>query len=451
MTGFGFDIDGRDAPAYEPHSFSVDSLIAAAGGAPLPGRLGVLQAVVGIWTTERHGHPALGVAQNLLLTAGVIRSYQQSQKGKIATVDPLDAYCNTHALTEIAALEYMDHLVWSTFMGRKLPYVDIELGDHGCIRRFNNGACFRWYLKSRIKDAETGSEGRFGATLLAHKSQHATLVKVLVDLLWADATHGIELVVAGSHYGATSFAMRPLDAPGAYIDSPVQGHAQILARTAHRCRQFRCHDMTRGILFYGAPGVGKSSLARALAVEIGDGRVLRLDPKVLADLSRSVVVSMVELLQPSVLLLDDMDRCGDATDGLLARLESKHVPVTVGTVNTVDALDPALLRPGRFDEVIEVPKPDLSWSASILDFYCEQMKVALTEEQKVLVEGLAPAEIRELVSVASVVGTDGWDVEVDRVRLQSLLYDREAVAEFLARRRTGVPTGNKVAPPGVRS
>lgn len=452
MTGFGFEIDGGlgPTPAGEK-SFSIDHLISAAGGAPLPGKLGVVQAVVGIWTTERHGHPALGAVQNLLLTAGVLRAYKRSEEGSIAVEDPVDAYYRTHGLTEIDALEQLDHLVWSTFMSRKVPYVDIEVGDQGCYRKFDNGAYFRWYTKARMKDAEQAGY-RFGATLLAHPSNHDRLQKAVVDLLWLESQHGIELVVTGNRYGSSSFAMLPLTAPGAYIDSPLQhGHTQILAEMANRCRKFRSHNLSRGILFHGVPGVGKSSLARALAVLIGDGRVLRLDPKVLADLSNDVIAAMVELLQPTVLLLDDMDRSGHAADGLLARLESKRVPVVVGTVNVVTELDPALLRPGRFDEVVEIPKPDREWSGAILDFYCAQLGVTLEAEQKDMVEGLAPAEILELVRVASIVGVESWAIEVDRVRMQSLLYDREAVAEFLARRRSGVPTGNKAAPPSLRS
>ncbi|MFX0009722.1 MAG: proteasome-activating nucleotidase [Candidatus Hermodarchaeota archaeon] len=141
-------------------------------------------------------------------------------------------------------------------------------------------------------------------------------------------------------------------------------------------------DPPKGVLFYGLPGTGKTLLAKAVASETNATfiRIIaaELVQKFIGEGARYVreIFKLAKDKAPSIIFIDELDAIGamrmeDATSGdrevnrtlmqLLSELdgfdERKNVKF-IGATNRADILDPALLRAGRFDRLIEFPLPN---------------------------------------------------------------------------------------------
>jgi transitional endoplasmic reticulum ATPase len=139
---------------------------------------------------------------------------------------------------------------------------------------------------------------------------------------------------------------------------------------------------TKGILLYGPPGTGKTLLAKALATESGVNFISVKGPALLSKWVGESEKGMREIFKkakaaaPSILFFDEIDsvalhRHGGGSDsGVMERLMSQFLTeldgiedlkgvLVLAATNRKDLIDPALLRPGRFDHVIELTLPDL--------------------------------------------------------------------------------------------
>ena len=138
---------------------------------------------------------------------------------------------------------------------------------------------------------------------------------------------------------------------------------------------------SRGLLLTGAPGVGKTSVIRALSGDLaGRMTVIVADSDVVTDHIRELYDDL-ELLGPTMVVLEDIDlitgrrRGGEVsaplTDFLntLDGVRSRQDVLTVATTNDPEALDPAAIRPGRIDTVLEIPKPDREARTRLLNLY----------------------------------------------------------------------------------
>ncbi len=153
----------------------------------------------------------------------------------------------------------------------------------------------------------------------------------------------------------------------------------------------------KGILLYGPPGTGKTLIAKAVAHE-AKATFIRMSGSELvhkyigegAQLVRELF-SLAREKAPSIVFIDEIDAVGstrtnDGTSGsaevqrtlmqLLAEMDGFNnrgdVRIMAAT-NRVDMLDPALLRPGRFDRVIEIPLPDKAGRKAILGIHSRKM------------------------------------------------------------------------------
>ncbi|MCS7111019.1 MAG: proteasome-activating nucleotidase [Ignisphaera sp.] len=184
----------------------------------------------------------------------------------------------------------------------------------------------------------------------------------------------------------------------------------------------------KGILLHGPPGCGKTLLAKAVAHEVNATfiRIVasELAQKFIGEGARIVkeVFSSARRKAPSIILIDEIDaiaskRLDIGTSGereihrtltqLLAELDGfdplDNVKV-IATTNRIDVLDPAILRPGRFDRIIEIPLPGLRGRYEIFKIHTRRMPLSsdvdLVELSK-LTEGATGADIRALCTEAA--------------------------------------------------
>jgi proteasome regulatory subunit len=155
----------------------------------------------------------------------------------------------------------------------------------------------------------------------------------------------------------------------------------------------------KGILLYGAPGTGKTLIAKAVAHE-AKATFIRMSGSELVHKFIGEGAGLVrELFQlareraPAIVFIDEIDSVGsmrtnDGTSGsaevqrtlmqLLAEMDGfdnrGDVRIMAAT-NRADMLDPALLRPGRFDRLIEIPLPDKVSRLQILKIHSRKMHI----------------------------------------------------------------------------
>jgi AAA+ superfamily predicted ATPase len=116
----------------------------------------------------------------------------------------------------------------------------------------------------------------------------------------------------------------------------------------------RCIDanVSRSVMLYGPPGTGKSTMARTIVTEL-KMRSFRIRVEDVAGLESSTLFEAISIFEPDAIILDDFDRA-HAQAQLLETLEffQRHVKLVIATVNDRNSLDEAILRPGRFDELL---------------------------------------------------------------------------------------------------
>jgi len=162
-------------------------------------------------------------------------------------------------------------------------------------------------------------------------------------------------------------------------------------------------DPPKGVLLHGPPGTGKTLLAKAVAHETNAHfmRVVgsELVQKYIGEGARLVreLFDLAKKKAPTIIFIDEIDAVGASrteanTSGdrevqrtlmqLLAGMdgfENRGDVKIIGATNRIDILDRALLRPGRFDRIIEIPLPDETGRLSILNVHCR----ALTMDENV--------------------------------------------------------------------
>lgn len=184
----------------------------------------------------------------------------------------------------------------------------------------------------------------------------------------------------------------------------------------------------KGVLLYGPPGCGKTLLAKAVARE-SNATFIRivaseLAQKFIGEGARMVkeVFALARRKAPSIVFIDEIDaiaakRLEVGTSGereihrtltqLLAELDGfdplDNVKVIAST-NRLDVLDPAILRPGRFDKVIEIPLPNLRGRYEIFKVHTRKMPLSddvdLVKLAKIT-EGATGADIKAVCTEAA--------------------------------------------------
>jgi ATP-dependent Zn protease len=110
----------------------------------------------------------------------------------------------------------------------------------------------------------------------------------------------------------------------------------------------------------------------------------------------------------------------------------------IGATNHEDALDPAAVRPGRFDKKIHVPLPDINGRTDIFEFYLNQIKRTDDIEPKKLAQmtpGFSGAEIENLVNTAI---TEAVHRGKDRADLSDFEYARDRIMMGIERKKLSI-------------
>jgi hypothetical protein len=112
------------------------------------------------------------------------------------------------------------------------------------------------------------------------------------------------------------------------------------------------NNISRSLMLYGLPGTGKTTLSNTIMDHFGF-RTLKLHPNDAIKLP--YFLEIIDILKIEALILDDFDQI-EMNDKLLEFLETVNtkLKLVIGIANILDGFDPAVLRPGRFDEIIKI-------------------------------------------------------------------------------------------------
>ena len=195
---------------------------------------------------------------------------------------------------------------------------------------------------------------------------------------------------------------------GGYTKVKAKLKSEILDTLSKRDRATDAEEVARleeliprGMIFWGPPGTGKTYFAKAIAASIGAAITIVSGPELK---SKWVGESEENLRQifhkarqsaPSIIVFDEIDSFATArgtytgsgvehsmVNQLLTEMDGFHkdeLVFVVGTTNFVESLDPALLRPGRFEFHIHIPYPDDDDRRAIFEIYNKKMKLQFTD------------------------------------------------------------------------
>ncbi|HPC73681.1 MAG TPA: ATP-dependent zinc metalloprotease FtsH [Syntrophales bacterium] len=214
----------------------------------------------------------------------------------------------------------------------------------------------------------------------------------------------------------------------------------------------------KGVLLVGPPGTGKTLLARAIAGEAGVP-FFSISGSDFVEMFVGVGASRVRDLftqgkkhAPCIIFIDEIDAVGrhrgaglggghDEREQTLNQLlvemdgfESSEGVILVSATNRPDVLDPALLRPGRFDRQVVVPLPDVKGREKILEVHTRKMPLAEDVRLPVLARGtpgFSGADIENLVNEAALHAAR---ISRDRITMSDLEFAKDKVLMGTERR-----------------
>jgi len=185
---------------------------------------------------------------------------------------------------------------------------------------------------------------------------------------------------------------------------------------------------SKGVLFYGPPGCGKTLLAKAIANECQSNFISIKGPELLtmwfgeSESNVREVFDKARSASPCVLFFDELDSiaksrgaslgdAGGAADRVINQIltemdgmTSKKNVFIIGATNRPDIIDPAVLRPGRLDQLIYIPLPDLPSRLAILKAVLRKSPVAKDVDLEFMAQhthGYSGADITEICQRAA--------------------------------------------------
>ena len=191
------------------------------------------------------------------------------------------------------------------------------------------------------------------------------------------------------------------------------------------------HSMPRGILLHGPSGTGKTLLAKAVATQSEANFISVRGPELLSkwvgESERGIreIFKRARQSSPCVVFFDEIDSIAPirgaggenaVTERVVSQLlteldgmENMHGVIVLAATNRADMIDPALLRPGRFDKIIQIPLPDKESRKSILKINAEKIPTVTEasdpkhidfEKLSDLTDGLSGADTASIANTA---------------------------------------------------
>jgi transitional endoplasmic reticulum ATPase len=166
-------------------------------------------------------------------------------------------------------------------------------------------------------------------------------------------------------------------------------------------------DPPRGLILHGPPGTGKTLLAKAVASESEANFIHINGPEIMSKFYGESEQKLRKIFEdaeenaPSIIFIDELDAIAPKREDVQGEVERRVVAqllatmdglkargqvVVIGATNRVNALDPALRRPGRFDREIEIGVPDETGRLEVLHIHSRGMPLTTEGEGKVDLE-----------------------------------------------------------------
>jgi len=228
-------------------------------------------------------------------------------------------------------------------------------------------------------------------------------------------------------------------------------------------------ETPKGILLHGPPGTGKTLIAKALAKMTESNFISIKGPELLSKWVGESEKGIREIFRkarqaaPCIIFLDEIDALvprrgsGDSgshvTENVVSQilteidgLEELHNVLIIGATNRLDIVDEALLRPGRFDRIIEVPNPDAKGRKHIFEIHTKKKPLESDVDIAKLVDitnGFSGAEIAAVANRAALaalkryVGGKSKNVKEIKIAQQDLL---DAIDKVKPQKKDAPPT-----------
>lgn len=320
------------------------------------------------------------------------------------------------------------------------------------------------YIQTYMKDEPHPAFIIGGEVKRKHSNNIKELVKLTQDIIKEDSIYrgkavkvDFEWLREGDDYSPTDHCPQFMDMTGIKDDDLIFGQAVTDSldiglftpiEKSQACREFGV-PLKRGVLLYGPYGTGKTMTAYVAALKaVRNGwTFIYLDS--VADLKEGL--RFAAQYAPAVIFAEDIDRLVNGArsmemDEVLNTLDGVDTKgaeiITVLTTNHIESINPAMLRPGRLDTLVEVSPPDSVAAQRLVSLYARGLLAddVNLEEVGNKLEGKIPAFIREVTERAKIAAIarsengesiEGKVLEVDLIKASNAM---EIHASMLAPR-----------------
>ncbi|MEM4655984.1 MAG: CDC48 family AAA ATPase, partial [Acidilobaceae archaeon] len=227
----------------------------------------------------------------------------------------------------------------------------------------------------------------------------------------------------------------------------------------------------KGILLYGPPGTGKTLLAKAVATEADAYFIAINGPEIMSKFYGESEQRLREIFEeakknaPSIIFIDEIDAIAPKRDEVVGEVERRVVAqllalmdgleargnvIVIAATNRINAVDPALRRPGRFDREIEVPLPDKQGRVEILQIHTRHMPLADDVDLAKLADmtkGYTGADLAALAREAAMHALRRYLPEID---IEQESIPAEVLEKMVVKMEDFLAAYQEITPSGLR-